>query len=134
YYYSFDIKNIDETQIITFLRFLVTDRKVSSSYQNQAINAIKFYYERVLGGQRKFYFIERPLKEKTLPTVLSMAEISAVLTNTANLKHRAMLMLTYSAGLRLSEIVNLKIVDIDSDRNQIRILQGKGKKDRYTLL
>lgn len=134
FYYSFDIRNIDETQIIAFLRFLVTERKVSSSYQNQAINAIKFYYERVLGGQRKFYFIERPLKEKTLPTVLSMDEVSAVLKHTSNLKHRAMLMIAYSAGLRVSEIVNLKIKDIDSDRNQIRIVQGKGKKDRYTLL
>jgi integrase/recombinase XerD len=134
YYHRFDIKNIDEMQVISFLRFLVTERKVSASYQNQAINAVKFYYERVLGGQRKFYFIERPLKEKTLPSVLSMAEVSAVIQHTLNLKHRAMLMITYSAGLRVSELVNLKLTDIDSDRNQIRIIQGKGKKDRYTLL
>ena len=63
YYHKFEINKIDETQIISFLRYLVMDRKVSTSYQNQAINAIKFYYEKVLGGQRKFYFIDRPKKE-----------------------------------------------------------------------
>lgn len=134
YYHRYDVNNIDETQIIAYLRFLVTERKVSASYQNQAINAIKFYYERVLGGQRKFYFIERPLKEKTLPTVLSMAEIGEIIRNTENIKHRAMLMIVYSAGLRVSELVNLRISDVDSERNQVRIVQGKGKKDRYTLL
>lgn len=134
YYHKLDIKEITEAQIITFLRFLVMERKVSSSYQNQAINAIKFYYERVLGGQRKFYFIERPIKEKTLPGVLSTEEVLSLFKNTPNLKHKAMLMLTYSAGLRVSEVVNLKITDIDSKRKQIRVVQSKGKKDRFTLL
>lgn len=134
YYFKFDIKQLDEPQIISFLRYLVTERKVSQSYQNQAINAIKFYYERVLGGQRKFYFIERPLAEKSLPTVLSTVEVSDILRNTANIKHKAVLMVAYSAGLRVSEVVNLKINDIDSERKQIRIEQSKGKKDRYTLL
>jgi len=60
YYHKYDINKIDESQIISFLRFLVMERKVSTSYQNQSINAIKFYYEKVLGGQRKFYFIDRP--------------------------------------------------------------------------
>ena len=113
---------------------MVTERKVSSSYQNQAINAIKFYYERVLGGQRKFYFIERPIKEKTLPVVLNTDEVKAILNATSNLKHKAILMIIYSAGLRISEAVALKIQDIDSKRMQIRVQQSKGKKDRYTLL
>lgn len=134
YYFRFDIKQLDEPQIISFLRYLVTERKVSQSYQNQAINAIKFYYERVLGGQRKFYFIERPIAEKALPTVLSMVEVSEILRNTVNIKHKAVLMVAYSAGLRVSEVVNLKLSDIDSERKQIRIEQGKGKRDRYTLL
>jgi site-specific recombinase XerD len=120
--------------IIGYLRHLVTGRKVSTSYQNQAINAVKFYYERVLGGQRKFYFIERPIKEKTLPVVLNTAEVTALIKVTENIKHKTMLMLAYSAGLRVSELLSLKIKDIDSERMQIRVAQAKGKKDRYTLL
>jgi site-specific recombinase XerD len=134
YYHKFDIKLIDEPMIIAYTRHLVTERKVSASYQNQAINAIKFYYERVLGGQRKFYFLERPLVEKTLPVVLSEQEVASILKMVINQKHKAMLMVTYSAGLRVSELLNLKIKDIDSDRMQIRISQSKGKKDRYTVL
>jgi integrase/recombinase XerD len=131
---TLDIDKIDETKIVEFCRYLVTDRKVSASYQNQAINAIKFYYERVLGGQRKFYFLERPLKEKTLPLVLSEMEVQNILNVTENLKHKTILALIYSAGLRVSEAINLKISDIDAERKQLRVVQSKGKKDRYTLL
>ncbi len=134
HYPTTDIDKIDEKKIIAFCRYLVIDRKVSASYQNQAINAIKFYYERVLGGQRKFYHLERPNKEKSLPTVLSEQEVAAILKVTENLKHKAILTIIYSAGLRISELINLKIKDIDSERKQIRVTQGKGKKDRYTLL
>jgi len=134
YYHKIDINRIDESMITSFLRYLVIERKVSTSYQNQAINAVKFYYERVLGGQRKVYLVERPREEKTLPIVLSEKEIGDLLNATENIKHKAILMLAYSAGLRLSELTNVKITDIDSNRMQIRIEQGKGKKDRYTLL
>jgi site-specific recombinase XerD len=134
HYPSTEIDQIDEQKIIAFCQYLVIDRKVSASTQNQAINAIKFYYEKVLGGQRKFYFLQRPDKEKALPTVLNTEEITAILKGTENLKHRAILMVIYSAGLRISELINLKIKDIDTERKQIRVEQGKGKKDRYTLL
>lgn len=134
HYPSTAIDKIDEQKIIAFCQYLVIDRKVSASYQNQAINAIKFYYERVLGGQRKFYALERPNKEKALPNVLSMEEVTAILKATTNQKHKTILTVIYSAGLRISEVINLKIKDIDSQRMQIRVEQGKGKKDRYTLL
>jgi len=134
YYHKMDIDTIDEPLIIQYLRYLVTERKVSISYQNQAINAIKFYYERVLGGQRKLYFIDRPLEEKKLPIVLSMQEVTSILKATENLKHKPILTVIYSAGLRIGEVVKLKITDIDSGRMQIRINQSKGRKDRYTLL
>jgi site-specific recombinase XerD len=110
------------------------ERKVSTSYQNQAINAIKFYFEKVLGGKRATYSIDRPKKEKALPVVLSEEEIVRIFKNIENCKHKAILMVIYSAGLRISECVNLKIKDIDSNRMQLRIEQSKGKKDRYTLL
>lgn len=134
YYHKYDINKIEEPQIISFLRFLVMERKVSTSYQNQAINAIKFYYEKVLGGQRKFYFIDRPKKEQALPTVLNEEEVIRLFKAIDNIKHKCMLMLAYSAGLRLGEIVRLRLVDIDRERMQIRVEQGKGKKDRYAKL
>ena len=129
-----DIDKLNEQDIQTFLCHLVMERNVSTSYQNQAINAIKFYYEKVLGGTRKTYFIDRPKKEKTLPIVLSEEEIIMIIKSISNLKHKAIIMTIYSAGLRISECINLKLKDIDSNRMQIRVEQSKGKKDRYTLL
>lgn len=120
--------------IMDFLLYLVNTRHVSTSYQNQSINAVKFYYERVVGGKRKIYMIDRPREESYLPEVLSTEEITKILNATENLKHKAILMTIYSAGLRIGEAINLKLKDIDSKRMQIRVEQGKGKKDRYTLL
>ncbi|MDP2337737.1 MAG: tyrosine-type recombinase/integrase [Bacteroidota bacterium] len=134
YYHKYDINNIDEKMIIAFMRYLVIERKISTSYQNQSINSIKFYYERVLGGQRKIYLVERPRKEKTLPEVLSEQEIVSVIRQIDNIKHKAIVLLIYSAGLRLSEVVNLKIKDIDSERMKVFVQQAKGRKDRYTSL
>lgn len=134
YYHECDINKIDEKMIKAFLRYLVTERKISISYQNQSINAIKFYYERVLGGQRIVYDIDRPRKEKTLPTVLSEQEVVDILRHVKNIKHKAILMTIYSAGLRISELIKLKISDIDSERMQIYVQQSKGKKDRFTVL
>ena len=134
YYPDHAPENISEGEIIAFLRYLVNERKISTSYQNQSINSIKFYYERVLGGKRKIYLIERPRKEKYLPEVLSEEEVAAILKSITNIKHKALIMTIYSGGLRITELINLRIKDIDSNRMQIRIEQSKGKKDRYTLL
>lgn len=128
------IDEIDEKKIIEFCRYLVIDRKVSASTQNTAINAIKFYYEKVLGGKRRFYALQRPHRDKALPVVLSSDEVQRILNTVQNLKHKMILTLIYSSGLRISEAIQLKIKDIDSARMQIRIEQSKGKKDRYTLL
>ncbi|MCX6278644.1 MAG: tyrosine-type recombinase/integrase [Bacteroidetes bacterium] len=134
YYNTHDIIKIGDNLIIAFLQYLVIDRKVSPSYQNQSINAIKFYYERVMGGQRKFYFLDRPLKSFNLANVLNLDEISKTISLVKNIKHKAIIMITYGGGLRLSEVINLKIKDIDSKRMQIFVRQAKGRKDRYTLL
>ena len=134
YYPTVEIREISDEMIVDFLRYLVNERNISGSYQNQSINSIKFYFERVLGGQRKVYTIDRPRKEKYLPEVLSEEEVAKIINATENLKHKAILMTIYSAGLRVSELTNLKIKDIDSNRMQIRVEQAKGKKDRYTLL
>lgn len=131
---SIPIEEMGEKEIMEFSHYLVTVRKVSSSHQNQAINAAKFYFEKVKGGERKYYHVDRPIREKALPEVCSEEEIVAIFKATENLKHKAILMTIYSAGLRISELINLKIKDIDSKRMQIRIEQAKGKKDRYTIL
>ncbi|OFY88047.1 MAG: recombinase XerD [Bacteroidetes bacterium RIFOXYA2_FULL_33_7] len=134
YYHKIDIDLIDEKMISSFLRYLVVERKVSTSFQNQTINAIKFYYEKLKKGERKLYYIERPRREKTLPTVLSEEEVTKILNSIDNIKHKAILMTIYSAGLRISEVLKLKIKDIDSQRMQIKIEQSKGKKDRISIL
>lgn len=134
FHHKIELEKLNEKHIQEFLRHLVMERQVSTSYQNQAINAIKFYFERVMGGQRKTYFIDRPKKEKTLPVVLSEEEIIMIIKSITNIKHKAIIMTIYSAGLRISECINLKIKDIDSNRMQLRVEQSKGKKDRYTVL
>ncbi len=134
YYEDTELDSISEIQISDYLLYLINVRKVSGSTQNQAINAIKFYYEKVLKGSRKIYYIDRPREEKILPEVLSENEVAKLIAVTKNLKHKAILITIYSAGLRISELINLKVKDIDSNRMQIRVEQSKGKKDRYTLL
>ena len=112
--------------------FIVVQNK-SISYQNQAINALKNYFK-FLKLNVEVALIERPRKEKRLPIILSSDEIKRLLENTKNIKHKTLLSLIYSAGLRISEAINLKISDIDSKRMLIHVKNAKGKKDRYTLL
>lgn len=134
YLYPMPLHQVNKTHITKYHLWLVTDRNVSASYQNQSINAIKFYIEKVLKHPVTVYDLERPKKQKTLPKVLSMIEVYQIIEATHNLKHRAMLSIIYGAGLRISECINLKIVDIDSSSMRIWVRNAKGKKDRVTLL
>jgi integrase/recombinase XerD len=134
FYPDKDLSAIEEEDIKRYLLYLVEEKKISSSYQNQMINAIKFYYEQVLGGERKFYYIDRPFKEQKLPTVLNVEEVQKIIGSIENLKHKCMILTLYSGGLRISELLNLKIADIDSERMLIHIRNAKGQKDRMTLL
>ena len=133
YYAARELIELDEGDVRKYLQHLVQQKK-SDSYLNQAVNAIKFYYEVVMGMPNRFYSIERPRKKEHLPEVLSKEEIKHMMQVTQNLKHRCMISLLYSAGLRRGELLNLKINDIDSQRMTIRVVSGKGRKDRYTLL
>jgi integrase/recombinase XerD len=134
YYRDKKLEEITQSDINSFQRYLVDERGVSTSYQNQFINSIKFYYEKVMGGKRTTYYIERPRKERFLPEVLSEQEVTSIIGCITNLKHKCLIMTAYSAGLRVGELLNLRIHDIDSDRMFIRVNQGKGRKDRVTLL
>ena len=128
-----DLNTLDESDIRAYLQILI-QRKLSNSYINQAINAIKFYYEVVLGMPNRYYDLERPRKESKLPKVISKEEVLCIIESANNLKHRCIVQLLYSAGLRRSELLNLRPEDIDSKRMLIRVEGGKGRKDRYTLL
>lgn len=133
YYNEQDINKLDENDIRNYLAFLIKTNR-SDSYINQAINSIKFYYETVLGLPNRFYSIERPRKSIKLPVVLSKGDVLSIISNANNLKHKCIISLLYSAGLRRSELLNLKLTDIESNRMLIRVRDAKGNKDRYTLL
>ena len=133
YYKDRELFSIDENDIRIYLQKLVKEDK-SNSYINMAINAIKFYYEMVLGMPNRFYSIERPRKESKLPKILSKEEIISIINNTSNIKHKCIISLLYSAGLRRNELLNIKLNDIDSKRMVIRVEQAKGNKDRYKIL
>ena len=108
--------------------------RLTENTLHSRINAVKFYFEQVLRREKFFWDIPRPKKPMILPKVLNEEEIGRLFRALANKKHKAMLFTIYSAGLRVSELVKLKINDIDSGRMQIRIEQAKGKKDRYVGL
>jgi site-specific recombinase XerD len=128
-----EISDINDRNIREYLNFLIRNNS-SDSYINQAINSIKFYYEVVLGMPNTYYDLERPRKKKTLPIVLSKDEVKRMISTTKNLKHKCIISTLYSAGLRRSELLNLELGDIDSERMVIHIKDAKGNKDRYTLL
>jgi site-specific recombinase XerD len=124
---------IDEREIRTYLQKLI-QKGYSDSYINQMINSIKFYYELVKGMPNRFYSIERPRKKEPLPKVISLEEVGGIILNTNNIKHKCIVSLLYSAGLRRSELLNLKMQDIDSKRMTILVKNSKGGKDRMTML
>ena len=134
YFSAFDLKQISKDQINSYILELINERNISPSQQNQRINSIKFYYEKVLGRTKELFHVERPRKDRKLPTILSKEEVYRLLNQTKNLKHRSILTTIYSAGLRRSELIQLKLEDIDSQRKLIKIRSAKGNKDRYTLL
>lgn len=107
---------------------------LTENTMHSRINALKFYYEQVLGREKFFLDIPRPKKHQQLPKVLGEKEISLLFNALPNKKHKAILFTAYSAGLRVSEVVNIKLQDIDSDRMQLLIEKAKGKKDRYVTL
>ncbi len=128
-----NLLELGEQEIINYLQSLVLEGK-SDSYINQSINAIKFYYEVVLEMPNRFYRVERPFKKESLPKVISKESVLRMIDLCPNIKHRCIIALLYSSGLRRAELLHLKISDIDSERMTIRVSQGKGKKDRVSLL
>ena len=129
-----DLKLVSKEEIEGFVYELIVKHKISESYQNQLINSVKAYYEHVLGLPREYYEITRPKRSVTIPNVLSQQEVLRIIEFPKNIKHRAILWTIYSAGLRISEAINLRIRDIHSDEGYIFVKDSKGKKDRKTVL
>lgn len=133
------LESIGEKQIIhcnssDFQTYLDKYNFTSISQQNQIINSIRFLYKEVLGKKYDKVSFKRPRTEKKLPRVIDGEFIKSQLSKIENLKHKTILTLTFSVGLRVSEIVNLKLEDIDSKRMLIHIKNAKGRKDRIVPL
>lgn len=134
YFNDKEIKSIDNNDVVTFYNSYVLERKLSISFQNQVVNAIKLYFKIIKETAVNIDKIYRPKTEKLLPNVLSKEEVKKILSAHGNIKHKTMLSLIYSCGLRRSELINLKPNEIDSKRNIVIIKQGKGRKDRIAPL
>ncbi|MCS6974662.1 MAG: site-specific integrase [Cyclobacteriaceae bacterium] len=131
---SYPVQNLTAEKLRSYFLYCINELKIKENHLNSRINAIKFYFEQVLGKEKLLLNIPRPKKPSKLPKVIDMKDVKTMLSMVKNTKHRVMLKLCYGMGLRVSEIVNLKISDIDSKRMQVHICSGKGKRDRYANL
>lgn len=129
-----DVDELKSEDIKRYLLYCSKELKLSENQIHSRYNAIKFYFEQVLKREKIFFDIPRPKKHNKLPKYISIEDIKRLFEVTINLKHNTMLKLCYGMGLRVSEIINLKIADIDSKNMQVLIERGKGKKDRYVNL
>ncbi len=128
------VYSLSHQQIQSYLLWLISKRNYTPASVHTAVNAIKFYFEHIELREKQFFTIPRPKKPQKLPAVLAEEEIVLLIQKTNNLKHRALMMTAYSAGLRVSELVNLQIADVDSKRMMIHIRAAKGGKDRMVPL
>ncbi len=129
-----DLAKIDKEEINAYILRLIREKNISASQQNQRINAIKFYYEKVLGLEQQYYNIHRPRKARKLPVVITEEEIQHMINTAVNSKNRLIIGLLYSSGIRRSELINLRKNDIMLPKRMIFVRGGKGKMDRVTIL
>jgi integrase/recombinase XerD len=133
-HYGRSPEDISKQEVQSYLVHLIEERKLAWSSCNIVAQGLRFFYRVTLKRSEAQFDIPRARQPQKLPQILSREEIVVLIQNTRNLKHRAILMTAYGAGLRLNEICHLKLTGIDSRRMTIRVEQGKGAKDRYTLL
>lgn len=133
-YYNQSPNKLDSEKVQRYLLYLMEERRLSRNSCNVAAAGLRFFYTQTLGWHPTAIFIPPRRKKTQLPEILSRQELERLFISTMNRKHRVMLMTAYAAGLRVSELVAIKVSDIDSERMMIRVEQGKGSKDRYTIL
>jgi len=134
YVYPKTATEVEVDDMVLFVNDFIIGNRYSYSYQNQVVNGCKLFFREVIKSRMDVEKFERPRREHKLPNVLSKGEIKAILTSSTNVKHRTMLSLIYACGLRRSELLNLKVAAIDSNREVLYILNSKGKKDRVVPL
>lgn len=127
-------KPVDSALIERYINYKVSHENISASYQRNIIAALILYHKQVLEVDLRIEYLYPKRKTHKIPVVLSIAEVKRIFKAISNRKHQALLQTVYAAGLRVSEVVNLKLSDIDSDRMTITVRQGKGKKDREVML
>lgn len=125
---------ITDDEVHAYLVHLLRERQLAWSTCNIVLNGVRFFYHTTLKRNRTTFTIPSPRHSSKLPVVLSPAEVQCLINHATNLRYRTMLLTTYAAGLRLTEVLHLQVHDIDSARMTIRVVQGKGSKDRYTVL
>ena len=131
---SFPVQELSPERLRSYFLYCHEKLKLSESEIHSRMNAIKFYFEQVLHRQKMFFDIPRPKKKLHLPKILNKAEIKKIIAATENPKHSLVLKVCYGMGLRVSEVVALKLSDIDGSEMLVRIEQGRGKKDRIAVL
>jgi integrase/recombinase XerD len=133
-YFNKSPEKLGENELKEYLLYLLNEKKLSAGTYRFYYQGLKFLYKHVLKREVVVEKIRCPRGKKKLPVVLDLSEVEALFSVTTNLKHKAILMMTYSSGLRISEAARLTLSDIDSKRMMVRIQQGKGGKDRYSIL
>ena len=133
-YFNRSPAELGEDELKEYLLHLINERHLSNGTYRFYVAALKFLYRTTLKREWVVEKIKCPKRDKKLPVVLDLSEVESLFAVTRNLKHKAMLLITYSSGLRVSEAARLKLTDIDSVRMTVRISQGKGGKDRYSIL
>ena len=129
-----EVSSCNEEMIREYVLYCINVLRLTENTLHSRINSIKFFYEQVLHREKFFIEIHRPKKQSKLPKVIEVHDLRKMFDLTLNMKHNTMLKMIYGMGLRVSEIVNLKVNDVDSERMQVFIERAKGKKDRYANL
>ena len=133
-YFNRSPEELGEDELKEYMLYLMKERHLSDGTYRFYVAALKFLYRTTLKREWVVEKIKCPKRKRKLPVVLDLSEVESIFSVTKNLKHKAMLMITYSSGLRVSETARLKMTDIDSKRMTVRIRQGKGGNDRYSIL
>ena len=133
-YFNRSPEELGEDELKEYMLYLMKERHLSDGTYRFYVAALKFLYRTTLKREWMVEKIKCPKRRRKLPIVLDLSEVESLFSVTKNLKHKAMLMITYSSGLRVSETACLKMTDIDSKRMTVRIRQGKGGNDRYSIL
>lgn len=133
-YYKRAPDQLTNEEVQAYLAHLIQERKLSWSTCSQAAHAFRFLYHVTLGHPRTAFHVPAPKQPQKLPELLSREDVWRLLNACTHLRHRLLLATTYAAGLRVSEVIALKVSDLDADRMTVRVAQGKGAKDRYVPL